>query len=109
MPAALLGQNKPAETPEPAEDESTHTTAFLVLIKKDGNIEFQPNINTPVIPEREVRPGEVKATLYALLDEIKAQETAMTIMTMQMQMARQAQEQAQSQQIMQQLQRTPGR
>jgi hypothetical protein len=76
MAAVLLGQNKPEETKTEL-SETTHLSAFMVLVNKDGSFEFEPNINKPVIPERQVNAEEVKGSLQRILDDIRIQESAM--------------------------------
>ena len=109
MPAVLLGNtDTPPELPED-EDATTHLAAFMILIDKNGNYVFEQDINVPVVPERAVKPLEAKMAMSALLDEIRAQEIAVTTINMQMQVSRQMQEQAANQQILQQMGRQPGR
>lgn len=88
-------------------DDTTHASAFMVLVTKDGHYIFEPDINAIVIPERPPTPSEIKGALSTILLDITAQETAilssqMTVQT-QMNMARQMQEQAQNQQLMSQM------
>lgn len=109
-PAVLLNANELIEeshTEEPelkhAED-STHAAAFMILVTKDGHFIFEPDINAPVVPERNPTPSEIKGALSTILMDIQSQETA--IMTAnatvqaQMQLTRQIQEQAQNQQML---------
>lgn len=117
MPAVLLNANELIEeshTEEPElkhpelageADESTHAAAFMVLITKDGHYVFEPDINAPVIPERNPTPSEIKGSLSTILMDIQSQETA--IMTAnatvqaQMQLTRQIQEHQQNAQMLQ--------
>jgi hypothetical protein len=113
MPAVILGEKDLTENvaPERADenktDGSTHTAAFMVLIDKDGNFVFEPDINKPVIPSRAIKPIEVKNALSSLLDEIRSQEIAITTINMQMQAARQMQEQQASHAILKEMGRVP--
>jgi hypothetical protein len=94
MAAVLLGQNK-AEEPnkevasEP--EETTHRSAFMVLIDEDGNYTLEGDINKPIVPKRKANSQEIKAALTVLLMDIQTQETAMlsanATVSLQMQMA----------------------
>lgn len=121
MPAVLLGEKDITENPAPGTAEytsetvepSTHThrTAFMVLVDKEGNYVFEPDINKPVIPERQPTGSEVKGALSAILMDIQTQETAvlsgqMTV-NMMMQQAKAAQDQMQNQQVLAQMARSP--
>lgn len=111
MPAVLLGQNnliEESKTEEPPKvDHSTHKAAFLVLIDKDNNYIFEPDINKPVIPERKVNQQEAKAALAVLLMNVQIEETALlaanATVGLQQQMARSIFEQQQNAQVLQQI------
>jgi hypothetical protein len=111
MPAVLLNQNNLIEeshTEEPAKvDHSTHTTAFMVLVDKEGNYVLEPDINKPVVPQRKPTATELKAALSVILIDLQVQESAMlaanATVSLQMQMAQKMSEQAQNAQIQQML------
>jgi hypothetical protein len=120
MTAVLLGQNteQPQEgaatytsTTEEVESDHTHVAAFMVLIDKEGNYVFEPDINKPVVTKRSPTPSEIKGALATLLGDIRTQEGAILAANAtiqgQMQMARQMQEQAMNQQVLQQMGRSP--
>lgn len=121
MPAVLLGQNT-NEEPEAGQvtyesqteevpDDHTHTAAYMILIDKEGNYVFEPDINKPVVVKRPPTQSEIKGSLAAILGDIRTQETAIlganATIQGQMQMARQMHDQAQNQQILQQMGRSP--
>lgn len=115
MTAVLLGQKTDEEIEgqatfssetEPA-SEHTHKAAFMILIDNDGHYVFEPNINSPVVPERSPTPSEIKGALSTVLMDIQTQETALIAaqqtVNAQMQLARQINEQAQNQAVLQQM------
>jgi hypothetical protein len=85
------------------DNESTHKAAFMILVDKEGNYVFEPDINKAIIPERKPTGAEVKSALSSILDEVKAQEIAMTTLTLMQMQARAAQEAAQNQALLQQM------
>jgi hypothetical protein len=98
MPAALLGQNKPAD-----QTEMKVKTAFMILVTENGDYILETNINAPVVPEVPVTNVDVERAINALAEELKAQRIAQAVVNRQMMMAMQAQEAAQNQAMMQQL------
>lgn len=103
MPAALLGQGKPAEP----QGEKTVKTAFMILITESGDYILETNINAPVVPEKQATAMDVEQAVKALADEFHAQRVASAVVTLQMGLARQAQEAAQNQAMMAQLGKMP--
>jgi len=124
MPAVLLGEKtatpvadnedtKVAYTSETEEvtDEYTHVTAFMILLDKQGNFVFEPDLNKPIVTKRPPTPSEIKGGLATILGDIRTQETAILAANAtiqgQMQMAKQMQDQMQNQQVLQQMGRMP--
>jgi hypothetical protein len=117
MPAVLLGQNSTEEpkdgqvtyesSTEEVPDDHTHTAAYMVLIDKEGNYVFEPDINKAIVVKRPPTQSEIKGSLATILGDIRTQETAIlganATIQGQMQMARQMQEQAATQQVLQQM------
>jgi len=102
MPPVLLGQNDVSKnTPvnDTSGDETTHQTAFMVLVKKDGSYVVDADINKIVIPEKPATQLDIKNALHNVLSSMTAQETAMAIMALQMEMAMQAQSAQMNQQV----------
>ena len=112
MPAVLLGSNDIKENPKPpapVEDDSvhTHTTAFIVLVNKDGTYSLETDINKPVIPERKPNGTEIKAALQTIMLDVQIQETAVlaaqATLSMQEQKVRAMMEAQQNAQMLQKL------
>lgn len=81
MPAQLLGQKTPeTETTQDAVADVSdleYAAAFMVLVTKDGNYVFEPNINKPIVTDRPASGGEIKGALSTILMDIQSQETGM--------------------------------
>ena len=94
MTAVLLGQGtkeEPNKEVVTQPEETTHRTAFMVLIDEDGNYSLDADINKPVVPKRKPNAQEIKSALSVLLMDMQTQETAMlsanATVSLQMQMA----------------------
>lgn len=110
MPAILLDKKNDTEETKPVAEEteaSTHTTAFLVLVNKDGSFSLEPDINKIVIPERKATGSEIKSALQTIMLDIQIQETALlaaqATMSLQEQRMRAMMEAQQNAQVLQQL------
>lgn len=118
-PPLLLNANgliEESKTEEPPKvDNSTHLTAFMILIDNEGNYIFEPDINKPVIPKRKATASEVKGSMSSLLAEIQSQDTAVlaaelasnAVINKQMAMAKQAYDAQQNQKLLTGLQGIP--
>lgn len=71
----LLGQNQPAVTNE--EKPIEYTTAFLVLVGKDGTFELETDINRAITTDRLPTSHEIKGSLASIVSDMAAQEAAM--------------------------------
>jgi hypothetical protein len=97
----LLGQPK-EEKPEPQIIDAT--TAYLVVINKDGTIFVSPDINIPITIDRPVTGDEIFGSSHVIIKDIQREETAMQAaqhtMNAQMQLARQIQDAQANSQVM---------
>lgn len=76
---------KPGEETSPGGTKATETqeaevveakTAFVVFIKDDGSVVMSPDLNLPIVSERQPTINEVYSACALVMKDIQNQETA---------------------------------
>ncbi|MFI0265699.1 hypothetical protein [Streptomyces luteogriseus] len=100
MAAIDLSDIKPnPEDRQPIEVEA----AFMVIIRGNGIIQASPDINAPVVPQREVTLDEMQMASRRVYDDIQATKVANVVQMSVQQAASQAAQQADAQRLAQSL------
>jgi hypothetical protein len=109
MEVPLLGQGNDLE-PEDKAEEPVYTaakTAFLIYINDDSSVVVNPDINMPIVTEREPTPDEIWIAVATIKRDIEREQTALLTaqhtVNAQMQIAQQLQERQLNAQVMAQM------
>lgn len=73
----LLGQQPQQQTNTPSEKPIEYTTAFMVLVSKDGTYELETDINRVITTDRIPTSHEIKGSMSTILSDMESQESAM--------------------------------
>lgn len=109
MEVPLLGQGRDLEPADKVEEPvyTAAKTAFLVYINDDNSVVVNPDINLPIVTQREPTPDEIWIAVSVVKRDIEREQqallTAQHTINAQLQIGKQIQEQQQSAQIMAQM------
>jgi hypothetical protein len=104
MEVPLLGQGKSEKESGEELPYREVKTAFLVYLGADNSIHVSPDINLPVVCERQPDPHDIWLAVTTIKNDIEKQElallTAQHVLSAQMQMAARIQDAQATQQVL---------